>query len=818
MAEFMLAFALAQLLRVAVPALSRQREPSARCLGRHHAYRAAGRSTSMSVRYNNDYKIIANQTEMTKYSQVSVHQGLNHPHISGDPEPRDGTHIVIVDDSTANLKLYAKIAAGLEPNVHVHSFNDPRMALEWLDDNPADLVISDYKMPTMHGAEFTRHIRRVPTCPDVPVVVVTAYADHNFRVEALEAGASDFLLSPVDYLEFQTRARNLVRLGRHQRLMRDHALTLEHELKESEKSRDELLRHSRERLAQVIDTVPAMISATDTEGNCIFVNAYQGSVLGATARRPNGSPDLDLQVLASGKALDGFEETLTDESGGSRTFLTVKSPLRDADGKMVGVLTTSLDITERKRAEARLVYQAQHDHLTSLPNRAHLYDQLRRELEARRVGGQVFALHFIDLDRFKYVNDGLGHHLGDRLLQEVGQRLQAAVRDGDAVARLGGDEFAILQSTAEGPADAAQLANRINQLLLDPFIIDDREVTTSASIGVTLYPKDGQTSEELLQNADLAMYRVKAGRRNGFAFFADEMLAQAREAIRLQSSLRRALEAGEFVLHYQPLIDLRSGMAVGAEALIRWQSRHKGLMMPASFLRVAEDSGLMQKIDQWVLHEACQQAKTWLETLANPVRVSVNVSPLRHSTHAFFDMVMHELDKTGLPPALLGIELTEEILLQQTHSAAQDIEDLHQHGVQISIDDFGTGYSSLARLTSLHVDKLKIDRSFVTDLEDSNNVAIIRAVVSLGHALNMEVLAEGVETADQVEQVRLAGCDSTQGYYTGYPMDARQFEAFLRAGAAVDLTRPADRPSHQQPGRRQLAEVEAGEPAAMQPR
>src|SRR5271165_7075768 len=235
--------------------------------------------------------------EMTKLpQQAAVHQA----------------HIVIVDDSTANLKLYAKLAAGVEPSVNVHSFNDPRKALAWLGDNAADLVISDYKMPTMHGAEFTRLVRQVPTCPDVPVVVVTAYADHDFRIAALDAGASDFLRSPVDYLEFRTRARNLLRLGRHQRLMRDRAFSLEHQLEESEKSRDQLLRESREWLAQVIDTVPAMVSATDAQGNCIFVNAYQSSVLGA-AGRPLCGPNveqLDRQVLASGKALDGFEETL----------------------------------------------------------------------------------------------------------------------------------------------------------------------------------------------------------------------------------------------------------------------------------------------------------------------------------------------------------------------------------------------------------------------------------------------------------------------------------------------------------------------------
>jgi diguanylate cyclase (GGDEF)-like protein len=727
-------------------------------------------------------------------------------------EVHQPVHIVIVDDSTANLKLYAKLAAGVEPGVSVHSFNDPRKALEWLGDNVADLVISDYKMPSMHGAEFTRRVRRVPTCPDVPVVVVTAYADQNFRIEALEAGASDFLRNPVDYLEFQTRARNLLRLGRHQRLLRDLAFTLERDLKESEKSRDRLLRDSREWLAQVIDTVPAMISATDTQGKRIFVNAYQTSVLGA-AHQPDGDPNgerLDRQVLASGRALDGFEETFTDGAGDSRVFVTVKSPLRDANGETVGVLTTSLDITERKRAEARLVHQAQHDHLTSLPNRAYLHDRLRHEIAARRGGGQVFALHYLDLDRFKYVNDGLGHQFGNRLLQAVAQRLQAAVGAGDIVARLGGDEFAIMQTTVDSPAEAARFAARINQMLLDPFVIDGRKVATSASIGVTLHPQDGRTLEELLQNADLAMYRVKAGRRNGFAFFADEMLSQAHEVIRLQSSLRNALEAGEFVLHYQPQVDLRSGTVVGAEALIRWQSQHEGLVLPADFLPVAEETGLIQEIDQWVLREACQQAKTWLKTLATPVRVSVNLSPLRFSTSTIFDTVMRELDNTGLPPALLGIELTEEGLLQHTHAALGDLEDLHRRGVQISIDDFGTGYSSLERLTRLHVDQLKIERSFVASLE-APNVAIVRAIVSLGRALNIEVLAEGVETASQLEQVRLAGCNVVQGHYTGYPMDVRQFEAFLRGGAAVDLTGPADRP----PARRQPAKADA--PAAVQP-
>ncbi|HEY1412827.1 MAG TPA: EAL domain-containing protein, partial [Rhodopila sp.] len=397
-----------------------------------------------------------------------------------------------------------------------------------------------------------------------------------------------------------------------------------------------------------------------------------------------------------------------------------------------------------------------------------------------RVSRRPFALYYIDLDRFKTINDGLGHHFGDRLLQAVSRRLQNAIGGGDTVSRLGGDEFAILQIGIDSAAEAMPFSERINRLLHEPFVIDGLEVITSASIGVTFYPRDGESADELLQNADLAMYRVKARGRNSSEFFTHEMLSQAREAIRVQSLLRGALARREFVLHYQPQIDLETGRLVGVEALIRWPQESGPMLTPAEFLPIAEESDIMRPIDEWVLREACRQAKDWLDRLGRPIRVAVNLSARTFRDRNMSRLVLAILEETGLPPSLLDLELTEGVLLDQAESATREADVLHKRGVHLSIDDFGTGHSSLARLTSLHIDTLKIDRSFVCNLSEPNNMAIIRAVVSLGRALDVQVLAEGVETAYQLGQVRQAGCSLVQGYFTGYPMSAVELEHFLQ--------------------------------------
>ena len=712
--------------------------------------------------------------------------------------------IVVVDDSQANLKIYTRLLASVAAEAEVRAFTDPHLALDWLGINIADLVVTDYKMPAMHGAEFTRRIRLLPSGADVPVVVVTAYADLDFRLEAFEAGASDFVQSPIDHSEFRMRARNLLKLGGHQRRIQERALALEQELKQTEESRERVLRDSRERLAQVIDTIPAMVSATDTTGQCIFVNAGRAALLGPRAGQPGESvaPDrLDQLVLTSGRPLPAFEEQITLANGEVRTFLTTKSPLREGGDHVAGVLSMSLDISERKRAETLLAFQAKHDYLTSLPNRSYLFHRLREALAAQERAAPEFAdtepagpsrsepkrmaLHFIDLDRFKNINDGLGHHIGDGLLQAVAARLQDAVRSGDMVARLGGDEFAVLQLGANSLSAVAQLAARLNELLRQPFVIDGREIVTSASIGVTIHPDDASGPEELLRNADLAMYQIKTAGRNGFQFFTPDMLTRARDEIQLQAALRLALLRNEFELLYQPQVSLATGRIIGAEALIRWRREGLGLVSPAEFLQVAAESGLMAEIDDWVLGEACRQARAWLDTLGRSLRVSVNVAALDARTARLAGRVSDALAAAGLPPSLLELELTEGVLMQDAYDAAADLEALHRLGVQLAIDDFGTGFSSLARLARLRVDKLTIDRSFVETLDEANSMAIVRAVVGLGRSLRIEVVAEGVETARQLEQIRAAGCDAVQGYFTGHPMGAADFARLLERDGSL---------------------------------
>jgi diguanylate cyclase (GGDEF)-like protein/PAS domain S-box-containing protein len=703
--------------------------------------------------------------------------------------------ICILDDRVTNRNIFAKLAATIEPDVTVRTFANPVEALAWMTDNTPDLVVTDYKMPDLDGAEFTRRFRQLPGCEDVPVVVLTVYEERSFRLSALEAGATDFLQSPVDHHEFLTRARNLLKMRRQQLVIASRAVKLEDELRTSERSRAQALRDSSERLAQVIDTVPALISAADRQGRCIFVNAHQAAIkgvgpadlLGRTAvdlfgpERGGRSIALDKLICESGAALPSFEEEIVGDDGERRHVLTTKAPLRDATGDIVAVLTTSLDITDRKRAERHLRHLAHHDALTDLPNRALLHERVRQAIAQARRTDRKFALHLFDLDRFKGINDVLGHHFGDRLLRAVADRLRATVRESDTVARLGGDEFAILQDNVTSVEDTRDLARRIRESLSAPFRFDGEGVSTSASIGIAVFPDNGFDVDELLKNADLAMYRAKADGRDGFKAFAADMDTTARAITVLESDLRRALARGEFELHFQPQVALVTGRIVGAETLIRWRRENGDIIAPGEFLPRAEENGLIVPINNWVLREACAQAAAWSRQGLPPLRIAVNLSGVQFRKVDIENLVAEALEQSGLEPGRLELELTETILLQDTGMVVKQLEALRARGVTFSIDDFGTGYSSLAYVKHFPVDRLKIDRSFIGNLKtDANDAAIVRAIVNLGHSLDLEVIAEGVETAAQVAHLRAEGCDEVQGFYFGRPMPSDMFVDLVR--------------------------------------
>ena len=431
---------------------------------------------------------------------------------------------------------------------------------------------------------------------------------------------------------------------------------------------------------------------------------------------------------------------------------------------------------------------AQHDVLTGLPNRRLLNERLTQAIALARRRGTQLAVLFLDLDRFKHVNDSLGHEVGDKLLQSVSRRLQTAVRTSDTISRQGGDEFVLLLSEVAHGSDAAYTAQKMIGALAAPHAIDNQDLHITASIGVSLYPDDGEDAETLLKNADTAMYHAKERGPNSFQFFKSDMNIRAVERQRIEADLRRALTRNEFVLHYQPKMNLLTGDMTGAEALIRWKHPDRGLVRPMQFVPIAEDSGFIVPIGRWVLGEACSQARSWIDAGLPPTPVSVNISALEFRDKDFLGNVIEVLDQNRLDPHFLELELTESVLMQHAKSTAAMLNSLKEIGVQIAIDDFGTGYSSLSYLRQFPIDVLKIDRSFVHEITDHpDRTPIVSAVISMGKGLNHRVIAEGVETRSQLAFLQASGCGEGQGYYFSQPVAADQFTQMLQTGQPMAL-------------------------------
>jgi len=539
----------------------------------------------------------------------------------------------------------------------------------------------------------------------------------------------------------------------------------------------------------IINSSPLAIYTRDCAGIVTAWNPAAERLFGWRAEEIVGHPMKNVpqdrsqalrdRVLA-GETIMDFESVRLRKGGEAFDLSTTMAPLEDGSGGVSGYLSISTDISSRKAAERQVEFLAYRDVLTGLPNRLLLQDRfVQVTAHADRCRHKV-ALLFLDLDNFKTINDSLGHSAGDMFLQEIARRLGACVREMDTISRQGGDEFLLVLSDLSGADDVTPVLLKVKESLQTPFAIDGHELVTSASTGVALYPDDGCDFETLFKKADTAMYRAKDGGRNSYRFFDAQMNVEAVELLHIKSGLQRALVQGEFVLHYQPQFDLRTGTMLGVEALLRWQHPEQGWIPPSRFIPIAEDSGLIVPIGEWVLREACRQAMRWRAQGLPPLVMAVNLSAVQFRRSDLRQTVLDALQSSGFEPHLLEMELTESILIGDTEGVLASVRQLKQLGIKLSIDDFGTGYSSLSYLKRFDIDKLKIDQSFVRNLAiDSEDAAIVRAIVQMASSLNLLTIAEGVEDADTLAQLQSFGCDEAQGYYFARPLGAEALAAFM---------------------------------------
>jgi diguanylate cyclase (GGDEF)-like protein/PAS domain S-box-containing protein len=486
------------------------------------------------------------------------------------------------------------------------------------------------------------------------------------------------------------------------------------------------------------------------------------------ATRTNAPVGLAMSCILIGR--DGTEIPIEDST----------APIHDAGDRIVGAVIVFRDVSKSQAMTLKMSHLAQHDFLTNLPNRVLLNDRLVQAISLAHRHSTQLALLFLDLDHFKHINDTLGHGIGDQLLVSIAERLKTCLRGSDTVSRQGGDEFVILLPVIEHAVDATKIAENVLAALAAPHSIARHDLYVTVSIGISLYPDDGQDAETLLKNADVAMYCAKSNGRNNFQLFTQKMHCRSSDRQSIENSLRHAFEQNEFVLHYQPKVNLATGETIGAEAFIRWQHPHHGLVSPDYFISIAEESGLILPIGRWVLHETCRQIRAWQEAGLRSVPISINISALEFRGEHFIENVRATLKHTRIDPRFLEIELTESVLMRNAESAVTVLKELKNLGVQIAVDDFGTGYSSLSYLGHFPIDVVKIDQSFVHGIAThSNNATVISAVIGMCNGLKCKVIAEGVETQEQAEFLHAGHCVEAQGYYFGRPMDSGKFAKLL---------------------------------------
>lgn len=706
----------------------------------------------------------------TTDSQVSLHL------IS--PETHAPTILVVDDDPVVRSLMQDALE---DEGFSVIEAEDGVEACRQCETTVPSLLVVDAVMPNMDGFELCRELRRRPTTQHVPILMATGLDDHNSIASAYDAGATDFIAKPLNWLLLTHRVRYILRgaqvledLRNNQQHLRD-AQKMEREQSERFEAAlgnmsqglcmfgsDARLIVTNRRFRDIFRLPPSSVTPGQS-----MIELLQDSPL--FTRQEDGSADAAL-VEHVALTSQRHSAALTKELAGGRIITITHEPMSGG-----GFVDTFTDITEQRLAEARMAHMALHDPLTDLPNRILFRQRLESALHSM-ARGEPCAVLCLDLDQFKAVNDTLGHPVGDALLKAVTERLSHIVRQTDTVARLGGDEFAIVQSSLNHPQDATALAGRLLCELGAPYEVAGHSVVIGTSIGIAIAPQDGSDPDLLLKSADIALYQAKSDGRNRFRYFEPEMDAQMRARRTLELELRNALVANEFELFFQPLVNLKDERISGFEALLRWRHPTRGMVSPAEFIPVAEEIGLIIRIGEWVLCTACRQAQSWPGT----PKVAVNISTVQFRGGDLVAAVIRALDESGLDPARLELEITESVMVHDFETALTILHQLKNIGVGIAMDDFGTGYSSLGYLRSFPFDKIKIDQSFVKGLgSKSDCAAIIRAVTGMCDSLGITATAEGVETPQQLGLLQAQSCTEIQGYLVSKPFPANEVAALI---------------------------------------
>lgn len=698
--------------------------------------------------------------------------------------------LVLVVDDDRTMRLLARQSLEVA-GIAVEEARGGCEALEAAARLRPALVLLDVAMPDLDGFTVCQRLRELPATADTPIVMMTALNDVESVRRAYEVGATDFIEKPPNWVILSQRVRYALRASQTMTALRrsESKLASAQGLVnlgwwEWDLSRDEF--HCSEGLFQILGIDPSAAEPSYAWFMACMEDEARGQVRESLEEvvRQGGSASLEYSI---------------GRPDGTRCAVHQRARATcDGTGATTHLVCALQDITDRKQSEEQIRYLAFFDGLTGLPNRRLFRDRLDHALETARRHQRMTAVLFLDLDRFKRVNDTLGHGVGDELLRAAGERLGASMRTTDCVgrghssegeplvARLGGDEFIILLGEISRVQDAARVALRVVEALAAPFPLGGHELTVTASIGIAVFPFDAEGAEDLMKNADTAMYFAKEQGRNNYQFYTESMNATAFERLVLEERLRRAVERREFVLHFQPLVEAATGRIVGAEALVRWHHSELGLVPPLSFIPLAEETGLIVPLGDWVLEQACAQAVAWQAKGLPPLRLAVNVSGRQFRTPGFIDGVARVLVNSGLAPHLLDLELTETVIMADAQENIQALQRLKELGVKVTVDDFGTGYSSLSYLKRFPLDTLKIDRSFLVGVPgDPDHVAIATAIIAMARSLRLSLVAEGIETEAQLAFIRDGGCQEFQGYLVSAPLPADRFEALVRKEMAA---------------------------------